>query len=273
MAGRGAQGAGRRRAHLRADDEQGRRRLRPLREHALAGLRRRRRRAGDDQRRGRRDRGPARDLPGRAGRDLLLLDLRRAHRGRREERPRHRAAAVAPLRRGPVRQRLAAPPLGPDPAEHGLRGREAARAVPRPLPRRQGAHARQLAPDRRRQRRRLGGQDARQRRRRCAPGSGCSTAGRTSPRSAPARRRRRCRRRRRRRSSRACPTSRACSGRVFPARAGAAVKVQRRLARSLGHGRHRARPAAAAATTRACPPPGSTAIVFRGDAGPAVRAG
>ena len=55
----------------------------------------------------RRDQGPARDLPGRAGRDLLLLDLRRAHRGRREERPRHRAAAVAPLRRGQVRQRLA----------------------------------------------------------------------------------------------------------------------------------------------------------------------
>ena len=53
------------------------------------------------------DQGPARDLPGRAGRDLLLLDLRRAHRGRREERPRHRAAAVAPLRRGQVRQRLA----------------------------------------------------------------------------------------------------------------------------------------------------------------------
>ena len=43
VAARGAQGAGRRGAHLRDHDHQGRRRLRPLRRHALAGLRRRRR--------------------------------------------------------------------------------------------------------------------------------------------------------------------------------------------------------------------------------------
>ena len=54
--------------------------------HALAGLRRRGRRAGVDERGRARDRGPARDLPGQAGRDLLLLHLRRADRGRREHR-------------------------------------------------------------------------------------------------------------------------------------------------------------------------------------------
>ena len=48
VAGRGAEGAGRRRAHLRDHDGQARRGLRPVRRHALAGVRRRRRRdAGD----------------------------------------------------------------------------------------------------------------------------------------------------------------------------------------------------------------------------------
>ena len=62
LAGRGAEGAGRRRAHLRADDLQGRQRLRPVPGHALAGLRRRGR--GDARRRTRPSpRPPARSSP------------------------------------------------------------------------------------------------------------------------------------------------------------------------------------------------------------------
>ena len=98
VAARGAQGPGRRRAHLRAHDLQGRHGLGPLHRHALAGLRRRRRRAGLDQRGRGRDRRPARHLPGRAGRDLLLLHLGRPHGGRGEHVARRRAAAVAASR-------------------------------------------------------------------------------------------------------------------------------------------------------------------------------
>ena len=84
VAGRGAQGAGRRRAHLRADDAKGGDgfdQYADTRSQVYGGVTAE---TGDVGRRGRRDQGPDRDLPGRAGRDLLLLDLRRAHRGRRE---------------------------------------------------------------------------------------------------------------------------------------------------------------------------------------------
>ena len=92
---------------------QGRRRLRPVRGHALAGLRRRRRprRPSTNQAVAETAR-PGRHLPGRAGRHLLLLHLRRPHRERRELVRRQRAAAVAALGRGPLRQRLAQAPLG-----------------------------------------------------------------------------------------------------------------------------------------------------------------
>ena len=68
--------------------------------------------AGDraDARRGR-------DLQRPAGRHLLLLDVGRAHRGRREHAARERAAGVAEVRRRSLRRRLAAPSLGPDPAD------------------------------------------------------------------------------------------------------------------------------------------------------------
>ena len=56
LAARGAQGPGGRRAHLRDHHLQGRRRLRALPRHPLAGLRRHRGRAGDDQPGGRADR-------------------------------------------------------------------------------------------------------------------------------------------------------------------------------------------------------------------------
>ena len=110
VARRGAEGAGDRRPHVRDHDGQ-ERRLRPLRRHALAGLQGRRDRDGVDQRRGRRDARPDRHLPGPAGRDLLLLDLGRAHRVGREHVAGPRAEAVAEVGRGRVRQRLAAPPV------------------------------------------------------------------------------------------------------------------------------------------------------------------
>ena len=68
------------------------------------------RRAADDQPGRRGDRAPGRHLPGPPGHHLLLLHLGRAH-GEQRELVRRAAAAVAALRRGPLRQRLAAPPL------------------------------------------------------------------------------------------------------------------------------------------------------------------
>ena len=74
------------------------------------------------------------------------------------------------------------------------------------------------------------------------------------------------------RSSRACPTSRASAAACSRRRAGAAVKVQRRLAgrwvtvgtaQTRRGGRYHA----------GVPAAGLYRIVFRGDAGPAVRAG
>ena len=62
-----------------------------------------RREAVDGRGRGR-DRGRGRHLPGRARRDLLLLHLGRPHGERREHVAGHGAAAVAELRRGPVRR-------------------------------------------------------------------------------------------------------------------------------------------------------------------------
>ena len=56
--------------------------------------------------------------------------------------PRHRAAAVAEVRRGPVRRRLAQAPLGADQADDAQRGREAARPRPRALQGHRGHHAR-----------------------------------------------------------------------------------------------------------------------------------
>ena len=119
VAGRGAQGPGGRRAHVRDHDVQGRRRLRPVPRHALAGLRRRRGRDGGHQRGRRRDRRPGRHLRRRAGRHLLLLHLRRAHRERREHVARRASRAVAASRSRTLRQRLAAAPLGPDPDDAG----------------------------------------------------------------------------------------------------------------------------------------------------------
>ena len=81
VAGRGAARAGDRGAHLRDHDGQ-ERRLRPLRGHALAGLRRRRGRAGVDQRGGGRHARAGRHLPGQAGRHVLLLDQRAARPSR-----------------------------------------------------------------------------------------------------------------------------------------------------------------------------------------------
>ena len=149
VADRGAQGAGGRRAHLRGRDDEADRRLRPLSRHALAGLRRRRGRGGLDERGDRADARRGRDLQRRAGRHLLLLDLRRAHRGRREHAAGQRAAAVAEVGRRPLRRRVPAPPLGPDP-DDARPGRPQARlAREGQVPRHRGRAARALAADRR----------------------------------------------------------------------------------------------------------------------------
>ena len=87
--------------------------------YPLAGLQRRRRRAPDDRRCGCRHRGGGRDLRGQAGRDVLLLHLRRAHGERRELVPGLDPAAVAAQREDPSTTSPAAP-LGPLP-----RGRSA----------------------------------------------------------------------------------------------------------------------------------------------------
>ena len=164
MADRGAQGAGRRGAHVRADDVEGGRRLRALPRHPLAGLRRRRGRAGVDQPGRRRDRRAARHVRRHARGDLLLLHLGRAHRGRREHDARRRAQAVAQVGRGRVRQRLAEAPLGPDPHDLSRRGPQAARAREGPLQGHQGGPARLVAAHRRGRRDRLRRAHARGRR-------------------------------------------------------------------------------------------------------------
>src|SRR5215212_7153943 len=110
VAARGAQGTGSRRPHLCGHDLQGRRRLRPVRRHALTGVPRHRRRNSDDRPCRGRDRRSGRDLSGPAGRHLLLLHLRRAH-GERRERLRRRAPALAAGGRRSLRRRFAAPSL------------------------------------------------------------------------------------------------------------------------------------------------------------------
>ncbi len=130
---------------------------------------------------------------------LLLLHLRRAHRERRELAGRH-AAAVAELRRGPLRRRLPAPPLAPQ--DDPRRRRSAAERPGQGLvPRHQGHQARRLAAGRgrRRDRHRAGAPASAAPP--CAPASASTTRGRSTPRSPPRRRRRRRRRRSRRRRS------------------------------------------------------------------------
>ena len=149
VADRGAQGPGRRGPHLRRRDDEARGDVRPLSRHALAGLRRRRRRGGLDEPGGRRDPRRGRHLQRPAGRDLLLLDLGRAHRGRREHAAGQRAAAVAEVGRRSLRRHLPAPPLGPDPDEPQA-GRPQARLRRQGLlPRHRGRAPRPLAADRR----------------------------------------------------------------------------------------------------------------------------
>ena len=94
VAGRGAPGAGGRRALLRAGDR-ALRRLRPLRRHPQPGLRRQGLGDQGDQPGGRGDGEAGRHLPRPAGDHLLLLDLRRA-------RPRTRSSASRAAARSPT---------------------------------------------------------------------------------------------------------------------------------------------------------------------------
>ncbi len=120
LAGRGAEGAGRRRALVCARGAQ-ERRVRRLRRHAQPGVRGHRRREADDERRRRRDRRPGAALRGQGRDHVLLLDLRRTH-GVDRRRLGARGAGPLPRRRArPVRHRVAAPHLGAVP----VHGREA----------------------------------------------------------------------------------------------------------------------------------------------------
>ena len=83
-----------------------------------------------------------------AGRHVLLLDLRRAHRGRREHAAGQRAAAVAEVGRRSLRRHLPAPPLGPDPDEPQAGRRQARLRRQGRLPRHRGRAPRPLAADR-----------------------------------------------------------------------------------------------------------------------------
>ena len=76
---------------------------------------------GVDQPGDRRHARAGRHLPGPADRHVLLLHLGRAHGVGREHQPGQRAEAVAEVRRGPLRRRLAAPPLDAE-AQQGLGG-------------------------------------------------------------------------------------------------------------------------------------------------------
>ena len=128
LAGRGAQGAGRRRAHLR--DHHARRRRRaststptPARRSTTASPPRRR----APTRPSPPPRGQVVTYGGQPGHHVLLLDLGRRDRERRELVRRRAAQAVAEGRRRPLRRRLAQAPLGPVPLH---RPQVAAQAAP-----------------------------------------------------------------------------------------------------------------------------------------------
>ena len=115
--------------------------LRPLPRHALAGLRRRGGRGASTNQAIAADPWRGRHLQRPAGRHLLLLDLRRAHRGRREHAARQRAAAMAEVGRRSLRRHLPAPPLGPDPDEPQAGRRQARLLRQGRLPRHRGRAA------------------------------------------------------------------------------------------------------------------------------------
>src|SRR3954463_14074723 len=129
VAARGAQGAGGRGTHVRDHLARGvdQRRLRPVRRHALADVQGRGRRAPEHRRGRRRDRRPGRHLRRPGGHDVLLLDLRRPHRERRELVRRLGAEAVAEGRRRPLRRPLPAPSLEADLDDDDPGGAQAAR--------------------------------------------------------------------------------------------------------------------------------------------------
>ena len=275
VADRGAQGAGRRRAHLRAHDLQGRRRLRALPGHALAGLRRRRRRAALDEP-GRRRRPPG-QLVTYQGPPVPTYFFSTS--GGRTEDVENTTLGNEPQPwlksvEDQYDERLAEAPLGPDPDE--LRDAPARKLRGLVKGRFRGIKvvaARLLAARRRRRRHRLGRAARASTGRRCARASASTTRGRTSRRS----RRAQPRRRptpdpetggARRRSSSRVPTIGGLAGRVLPARTGAPRAGPASHRRALGHGRldsaaaqrplprRRAEPASTASSTRATPGPG-----------------
>ena len=255
---------------------QGRRRLRPLPGHALAGLRRRGRR-GRRRRTRRRRRPPASSSPTRA-RPVATYFFSTSG-GRTEDVENTSlgddAAAVAQVGRGRVRQRLPAPPLGADPDELRERAGQARLARARALQGHQGDHARPLAADRRRRRRRLARAHARRRRdaaRALRPlrhvgllhvdhdAQGAQAARRpTTATAAP-----------RRRVVARAPKIASLAGSVIPARARRRDHASSAASAAAGSPRGTATaPAAAAATATASPRRASTACATAATPGPA----
>ena len=147
MAGRGAEGAGDRRPHLRDHDRQERRRSTTTPTRA-----RRSTRASGSRQRRRTPRSPrhaARSSPTRASRSSPTSSRPRAG-ARSRSRTRRWAAsrAVAAVGRGRVRQRVAAPPLA-DEADDAARRRRSSASLGQGLVQgHQGGRARRLAADR-----------------------------------------------------------------------------------------------------------------------------
>ena len=278
VAARGAQGAGRRRAHVRGHHVQGRRRLRPVRRHALAGLRRRGGGDGVDEPGRHRDARPGRHLPGRAGRHVLLLDLGRAHRGRREHQLGTEPKPWLKSVKDPYDSVSPQAPLGPDqddarpaPARKlgGLvKGRFKGVKVVR-----RGESPRIVAAD-------VIGSGGRTRvtAPRCARASASTTRGPTSPRSARARRSRRRRSQHRRRHAAAPERRRRRPAPAQPAGRHRLPGAHRRRGadpdphrRTLAHGHVGGRPPRRQLQRRRRPRAGTYRAVFSGDAGPSVR--
>ena len=277
VAGRGAQGAGRRRAHLRDHDVasggDGFDQYADTRSQVYGGVAAET--AVDQRRRSPRPRGQVVTYDGAAGRHLLLLDLRRAHRERRElVRSAPSRKPWLKSRRRPVRRRLAQAPLGPDPddADAGRRASCAALVKGRfsGIKVVAARRARRGSCARRRRRHRAGARASTGPQLRARFGLFDTWAYFTSittreepPPDADAGDRRPTGGARRRSARAARRAARRVAGRVLPARAGAAVHVQRRDARPLGRrsarralrrgGRYRAAVAGAGRLPRALP--------------------
>ena len=151
VAARGAEGAGRRRAHLRDHDEPSRApastSYADTRSQVYGGVGGRD--AASTDQAVAETRGAGRHLPGPARRHLLLLHLGRAHRERREHAARHEPRAVAEVGRRPYDDVSPRHRWGPIRMTLQAGRAQARRARAGHVPRHPGRAARRLAADRR----------------------------------------------------------------------------------------------------------------------------